>query len=241
MTLREAMDALESCAHEDHRKTWVRHGVPPPVLGVPYADLYKIQKRIGRDTDLARALWITGNHDARILATLVVEPKDLSRDELDGWLLPASYRLLNDAVGRVAAGSDHAAALADTWRRDRDEWTAAAGWVVVAALATGERAGDDWLAARLDEVERGIATAPNYVRHCMNAALIAIGGSRAALRQRAIKAAGTIGKVEVDHGDTSCKTPDAASYIRKMAARGKAKRAKRAPKKPVKAARSRRG
>jgi 3-methyladenine DNA glycosylase AlkD len=238
MTLREAMDALESCANEGHRKTWVRHGVPPPAFGVPYADLYKIQKRIGRDTDLARALWITGNHDARILATLVVEPKDLSREELDGWLLPASYRLLNDAVARVAAGSDHATALADAWRRDRDEWTAAAGWVVVAALAAGDKAGDEWLAARLDEIERGIATAPNYVRHCMNAALIAIGGSRAALRPRAIKAAGTIGKVEVDHGDTSCKTPDAASYNKKMVAR---KKTKRSPRKPAKASRSRRG
>ncbi len=233
MTLHEAMAALERGADEQCRKTWARHGVPSPVFGVPYADLYKLQKGIGRDTDLARTLWITGNHDARILATLVVDPKDLSRDELVAWVDAAHYRLLNDAVGRVAAASDHGTGLADAWRRDRDEWTCAAGWVAIAALASGDTARDEWLAARLDEIERDLRAAPNYVRHCMNAALIAIGGSRPSLTRRAIEVAGRIGKVEVDHGDTSCKTPDAVPYIRKMAARAKAK--KPAPKKRKKA------
>ena len=34
-----------------------------------------------------------------------------------------------------------------------------------------------------------------------------------------IAAAQRIGKVEVDHGDTDCKTPDAVSYIKKSLAR----------------------
>jgi len=31
-----------------------------------------------------------------------------------------------------------------------------------------------------------------------------------------LAAAKRIGKVEVDHGETGCKTPDAAAYIRKV-------------------------
>ena len=53
----------------------------------------------------------------------------------------------------------------------------------------------------------------------MNNALIAIGGRNAKLKKLALAAAKKIGKVEVDHGDTSCKTPDAAAYINKMWAR----------------------
>jgi hypothetical protein len=53
----------------------------------------------------------------------------------------------------------------------------------------------------------------------MNAALIAIGGSRPKLMKKAVAAAERIGEVEVDHGETSCTTPDAAAYIRKMASR----------------------
>ena len=47
MTLDEAMAALESAGDERFRKTWARHGAPPPVFGVPYAHLYKLQKGIG--------------------------------------------------------------------------------------------------------------------------------------------------------------------------------------------------
>lgn len=38
---------------------------------------------------------------------------------------------------------------------------------------------------------------------------------KAALRKKAIEAAKRIGKVEVDHGETYCKTPDAVPYIEK--------------------------
>jgi len=44
------------------------------------------------------------------------------------------------------------------------------------------------------------------------------------LKKEAIAAAGRIGKVEVDHGKTSCKTPDAAAYIKKASARSRGRK-----------------
>jgi len=41
------------------------------------------------------------------------------------------------------------------------------------------------------------------------------GCRNAALRQAATAAAERIGEVEMDHGDTACKTPDAAAAIAK--------------------------
>ena len=55
----------------------------------------------------------------------------------------------------------------------------------------------------------------------MNSALIAIGIRNSALESKALSAAKKIGKVDVDHGETSCKTPDAAKYIRKTVERKK--------------------
>lgn len=54
----------------------------------------------------------------------------------------------------------------------------------------------------------------------MSNALIAIGGSMPELQARALEIAAAIGAVEVDHGETGCKTPDAAAYIERMVARG---------------------
>ncbi|BCC12424.1 hypothetical protein BCM0074_2807 [Bacillus cereus] len=60
----------------------------------------------------------------------------------------------------------------------------------------------------------------------MNSALIAIGIRNEDLEQIAIEVAHKIGKVQVDHGATSCKTPDAESYIKKARERAGKKRVK---------------
>ncbi len=67
----------------------------------------------------------------------------------------------------------------------------------------------------LETIEREIHSRKNRVRDAMNNALIAIGIRNSELENLALAAAQRIGKVEVDHGETGCKTPDAAEYIRK--------------------------
>lgn len=228
MNLAQTMRKLESLGTETYGKVWPRHGIRPPFFGVKYADLYKLQKQLSGDVELARELWQTGNHDARILATLIVDPAALSSRELDAWIRAADNHVLNDAVSGVAARSPHAEKKADAWRKAKGEWRSAAGWNVVAALAApGAGGSDDWLAGRLEEIESSIHDAPNRTRHSMNGALIAIGGYRPALRKEALRISKAIGRVEVDHGGTGCKTPDAGPYIRKMAQRSAGKRKKK--------------
>ena len=72
---------------------------------------------------------------------------------------------------------------------------------------------------QLKVIERDIHKRKNETKYCMNGTLIAIGVRNAKLEKLALKAAERIGKVEVDHGDTACKTPDAATYIKKTVAR----------------------
>ena len=60
-----------------------------------------------------------------------------------------------------------------------------------------------------------IHAAPNDQRLAMLNALIAIGSRSATLRKSATAVAKRIGKVEIDHGDTSCKTPEAVPTLEK--------------------------
>jgi hypothetical protein len=59
----------------------------------------------------------------------------------------------------------------------------------------------------------------------MNNAMIAIGIRDAALQAQAIETAQKVGKVDIDHGDTRCETPDAVPYILKARARVEARAA----------------
>jgi hypothetical protein len=104
----------------------------------------------------------------------------------------------------------------DSWTRAEDEWLGQAGWRMVAKCAMQDASlPDSFFEACLEQIEGEIHTRKNRVRDAMNSALIAIGIRNPALQAKALAAAAKIGKVVVDHGETSCKTPDAGQYILK--------------------------
>jgi 3-methyladenine DNA glycosylase AlkD len=228
MNKTEVMKALKDAGSAQTLKTYRRHGVAGECFGVRYGDLYKIVKRIGIDQKLAEQLWATGNHDARTVATMIADPASMTMAVLDAWARTASNQLSLDAIAGLASKTKHARKCFEKWIDSKHEWTAAAGWHLLAAGCCGRPGevspeiadmSEAYFESYLDHIERHIHGSPNRVRHSMNAAVIAIGLRNPALQKKAIAAAKRIGKVEVDHGDTSCVTPDAEAYILKAAAR----------------------
>jgi len=216
MSLAEVMAALKEAGSEQTRRTYLRHGAEEPMFGVSFATLKALYKRIRIDHDLALALWGTGNFDARNLAVKIVDPAKMSADDLDQWAMTRTASMCHSYVAHVAVEGPHACGKAEAWLEAADEWLRCSGWLLVAAMAQKDKATPDaWFLDRLAEIEKTIHAAPNAQRGSMNQAVIAIGCRSAALRKAATAAAKRIGKVEVDHGDTACKTPDAAESIEK--------------------------
>ena len=147
----------------------------------------------------------------------IVDPLRMSSAKLDGWVRDGSApRLCGGYVAMLAAEGPHGAAKLAEWLAARDVPARAAGWTLLAQLALRDEAMADASFERwLGEIERGIEVAPDAERYVMNQAVIAIGCRSGGLRKAALAAAGRIGTVEVDHGDTACKTPDAAASIAK--------------------------
>lgn len=216
MSVREAMAALEAAGSEQARKTYARHGATIPMFGVSFATLKAMVKRIRVDHDLALGLWETGNLDARNLAVKVADPARVTSALLDAWAKAPAWTMGNVYVAQLACESPHARKRADAWLAASSDRLRVVGWQLVAAMAlTDEATPDAWFAERLAEIEEGVHEAPNAQRELMYRALIAIGCRSVAFRKSALAAAKRIGKVVVDHGDTSCKTPDAAASIEK--------------------------
>jgi 3-methyladenine DNA glycosylase AlkD len=225
-TLTAVMRELEKAGSEQTRKTYARHGATGPMFGVSFATLKTMLKRIGVDHELGVALWDTGNFDARNLAVKIVDPAKLKPADLDRWVSEGctAARMCFGYVAMLAAEGPHAAAKLTEWLGAKDERTRASGWILLAQLAQrDESMADAVFGKRLEQIERTIHQAPNAERMVMNETVIAIGCRSAGLRKAALAAAGRIGKVEVDHGDTSCKTPDMTEYIEKAWAHAKSK------------------
>lgn len=224
MDLQEALDTLRSLGTEQNRKIYRRHGAGEDVYGVSFAHLKDLKKKIKTDHELAVGLWNSGNHDARMLAGMIADPQRLDAKTLDGWAGGLRNYVETDALGGLAAKAPHARETMARWIASDDEWTAAAGWRILAHVARdGDGLPDEYFERFLTTIERDLPGSPNRVRHEMNNALIAIGVRNPALESKALAAAARIGKVEVDHGETDCQTPDAAGYIRKTLERKRKK------------------
>lgn len=225
MSLTEAMSALEKAGSAQTRKTYARHGAEGPMFGVSFAVLKTLVKRIGVDHELALALWDTKNLDARTLAMKIADPARMDSSDLDAWTRENRMRACGGYVAMIAAEGPLGATKAREWFASSDAALRPSAWTLAGFLATlDEKTTDEWLLERLAHMEKTIHSAPNAERESMYRALIMIGGRNAALRKAATAAAKRIGKVEVDYGDTACKTPDAGPYIAKMWAHATAKK-----------------
>ena len=214
MDLEEALAQLGAAGTEQNRKTYRNHGVKGDQFGVSFADLDRIAKQIKCDPNLAAALWTTGNHDARLLATRIADPQALSSADLDAWTRDLDNYIATDALSALVARTPLAREKMETWIQDDDEWIGAAGWNILASLAMNDSTFPDaYFRPYLEIIRRDIHNRKNRVRYSMNNAMIAIGLRSPALRQETIEAAKEVGPVEVDHLKTNCKTPEAISYI----------------------------
>jgi 3-methyladenine DNA glycosylase AlkD len=226
MTAKEVLAELKTLGTEQNRKIYARHGDPKqgvtPCFGVSFANIYKLQKQIKRDHDLALKLWDSEWFEAHALAYLIADPARGDSALLNRLAEGIRDYGEADAFGAYAVQCPDGPKLALKWIKDKREYVQRCGWNTLGAAV---KSGVDGLStAQLEriiaDIEARIHKQPNRAREGMNWALIAIGGYRPELRDQALEAAARIGKVEVDHGETSCKTPDAAQYIGKMAARG---------------------
>ena len=216
MTKTEVMKELKANGTAQNRKVYRRHGIQGEMYGVSYAALGKLKKKIKTDQPLAEQLWATGNHDARVLATMLADPGKMKAATLDAWVKEVDNRGLAAAVSNVAADAPSARGRMEKWTASRKEMVACAGWHTLASIARQDNdLPDAYFADYLDTIEKTVHSSPNWARYSMNNALINIGVRNPALEKKAVAAAKRIGTIEVDHGETGCKTPDAAAYIKK--------------------------
>lgn len=225
MTLDEVMKKLEEMGTEQTKTTFLRHGAKEPVFGVRVGDLKKLMKDVKKDQALARALYDTGNSDAMYLAGLTVNPKTATKDMLQVWVKEAHWYLIAEyTVAGVAAESPYAVELAREWIESPEEMIACCGWSTYAnyiSITPDSELDLEEIRSLMKRAERTVHGERNRVRYNMNTFVIVVGSFVRELHDEAMETAERIGKVSVNMGQTACKVPLAADYIRKVVSVGK--------------------
>jgi 3-methyladenine DNA glycosylase AlkD len=212
---------LEKLGKPQTAAIYKRHGAGDAVFGVLTSEIVKLRKKIKVDHALAMELWNTGNTEARVLALQVADPEKVTRADADRLLQDGPVRFLGCYLADLVARSPIAEPTMRAWMKSKDEFPREMGYGIFGVRLKNDASsiGDADAERVLATIEKEIHRSPNWARYAMNGALISIGIYKPALRKKAIAAAKRIGKVEVDHGETNCKTPDAAPYIEKASKR----------------------
>ncbi len=159
-------------------------------LGIRVPQLRKLAKEIGRDHDLAVQLWDKGVHEARLLATMVGDPKRVTEDLMEAWVLDIdSWDVCDLCMGNLFDRTPYARDKASKWSEREEEYVKRAGFVLMATLVVHDKkAGDQVFIGFLPMIEREAWDERNFVKKAVNWALRQIGKRNLALNARAIEA-----------------------------------------------------
>jgi 3-methyladenine DNA glycosylase AlkD len=180
MNLNSALRELKRRGTWQNRKVYRRHGVAK-ICTVSFGDLRLLAKQIKTDHDLATQLWATGNHDARVLATLIADPVQFDAKTLDIWSKDLSNYVIADQFAGLVARTSYWQKKAEKWHTARGEWIGRAGWNLIGQLALRNHFADRYFEAVSDRNRNGIHQQKNRVsgdEQCQ----IAIGIRNAACR-----------------------------------------------------------
>ena len=182
------VDKLKRLSSSKVRDGMARYAIPSDnAFGVPVGVMRKLAKELGRNHELAIALWDTGWYEARMLATFVDEPERVTPAQMDGWCRDFdSWAICDTACFHLFDRTPHAFAKVEQWARSREEFVKRGAFALLASLALHDkRSGDGPFHRCLPLIEKAASDDRNFVKKGVSWALRGI-GRRPTLKEDAI-------------------------------------------------------
>ena len=176
-----------------------RFGINPlNTLGVPIPILRKMARKVGKDHRLASELWSSGIHEARILASMVDDPKLVTEKQMDRWAKDFdSWDVCDQVCSNLFRDTPFGWPKALEWSGKAQEFVKRAGFVLMAVLPVREKkAGDERFERFLPIIEREANDERNFVRKAVNWALRQIGKRNKHLNKKAVATAKRIARLD---------------------------------------------
>jgi 3-methyladenine DNA glycosylase AlkD len=223
MTVKDVLSELKSLGNEKVFAQNTKNGAGKNQFGVKMGDIRTVANKIKTDHALALELWQTGNVEARLLATLIMQPKKLSAKELDSMVKAIDF--VQEAewfTSYVLKDHSEKETLREKWMDSKNVWAARAGWSLTAGRIARQPEGVDPIAL-LHRIEAEMPKAPKEVQWTMNFVLAYIGIHVPKLRKRAIDIGETLGIYRDYPVSKGCTSPFAPIWINEMVSRQKKK------------------
>ncbi len=222
MTVSEVLALLDAERDERGIRNWDKLGPGTAGMrsyGIGLTRLRKLAKRLGRDRVLAQALWKTDVYDARVIALLIDDPAQMTRDQAERQVEALAGGMLAHVFAScdaTLAKTSFAVELAGQWVRSDDPVRRDCGYGLLyeASKSAGNKAPSEaFFLAVVERIAETIDGEPERVRLSMATALMGIGKRSAALNRAALKVSRDVGPIGFTSASGRCEPFDVAKHL----------------------------
>lgn len=188
----EVVAALRQLATEQTRDGMTRYAIPnDKAFGVLMGDLQKLAKQVGRNHDLALALWETGWYEARMITAFIDEPERVTKAQMDRWCREFdNWAICDTLCFKLFDRTPHAWSRVVQWSTKKDEYVKRAAFALLASLSGHDKsATDKQFLDCLPLIERAATDERNFVKKGVSWALRGLGRRNATLNKAALELA----------------------------------------------------
>lgn len=188
MTANEVLVELKALATPDHFAKLSHFGIKDSkALGVKIPLLRQLAKKIGKNHELALELWATEVHEARLLASMIENPKEMTEKQFDAWVNDFdSWDLCDQCCGLLGL-TQFSLDKIDEYANHSEEFVKRTAFVLMCEQAVHHKNSENELFYHFFEIiEREAWDERNFVRKAVNWALRQIGKRNEILRIKAI-------------------------------------------------------
>ena len=186
--------------------------------GIGLTKLRKFSKTIGRDSELARQLWVSDVYELKIISLLIDDPKtmtieqaEVQVDQLEGGFLEHVF----STCGAPLAKASFTVELADNWIESEDEVRLRCGYGLLYEISKSKKKSapdDEYFLEHVDRIDTRYSKQPLVVLMSMTGALLGIGKRSKGLNAAALKVASKIGPIDFDP-DGRCDPWDVSKHL----------------------------
>ena len=190
--VRGIIEQLRAQGSERNRAGMGRFGINVErAFGMSIPSLRSTARLIGRNHELALALWASGWHEARLLAVFTDEAERVTAEQMDRWAGDFnSWDITDQCCSNLFIRTPFAERKVREWAQREEEFVRRAAFAMIAALAVHSKTMTDNDFRSMLVLVRGAADDDrNFVRKAVNWALRQIGKRNMALHADALAAA----------------------------------------------------
>jgi len=191
-SLDAALMLLKSKARPDQLAGMAHYGMSVEHrLGLSMPEMRAIARQIGKDHRLALELWQTGFAEARILASIIADPKAMKDTVMEDWVVGFnSWDVCDQVCMNLFEKTSQAWRKVSEWSVRDEEYVKRAAYALLACLAWHDnKAADEQFIALLPVIVAGATDGRNYVKKAVSWALRNIGKRNLILNQASIRTA----------------------------------------------------